>query len=276
MEMYDDDFATDLCKKPFIDRKTLKVVERDSYKRDDKRKPRKDDRPRREKPVREKTVSPAAIVDRGPRVDSRFFEVTSSNQTKCEKDALKHLRLEDKGLLGVEIVEKGRKKFFLFGERTNKYKYFVKPIYKKILTPFLVELVKKSKLNLQVRVSYKAPYLRVLFSGKDEKLLTRGEGELMYAIEHLTRRFLSKKIVVPSELKYSFRAQKNTQKIEKNLIEMVDKMKKKVLDTKKPVLLKTLSSPERRIVHQHVTKDPKFQTQSIGEGRFKRVEISLK
>ena len=52
-------------------------------------------------------------------------------------------------------------------------------------------------------------------------------------------------------------------------------MKKKVVTTKKAVLLKSMNPAERRIVHQYISEDKKFKTSSVGEGRFKQIELSL-
>ena len=57
---------------------------------------------------------------------------------------------------------------------------------------------------------------------------------------------------------------------------MVDKMVEKVLDSSKPVTLNAMNSAERRIVHQHLHDDKKVQTTSLGDGRYKKIQISLR
>ena len=40
--------------------------------------------------------------------------------------------------------------------------------------------------------------------------------------------------------------------------------------------MKPLDPRDRRTVHQFISEDDKFQTKSIGEGRLKKIEVSLK
>jgi len=272
MDLEESDFAKDLCKRPYLDSKTLKVVERESkYKKD---------KPKREKPVREKRERkkrPESEVSQrptGPRIDKRFFEIVSSNKLMADKEAMAFLGLKDDYLLGHKVLEEGRKKFFLFGPRKNKYKYFIKPIYKKILTPFLIDIIKKAKLKLTVRVSYKQPYLRINFSGQDEKLLLRNENELLFAFDHIVRRYLHQRITVPRDMKFSVRCFKDSKDQEKAIIALIKKMMPKVTQ-EKPVMLKSMSPLERRIVHQFISEDKKFKTTSIGDGKYKKIELSL-
>ncbi len=275
IDIEDTNFAKDLCKRPYLDSKTLKVVERDNSRNKNKKTYDKAERPQREKRERKKRPeSEVSTRPTGPKIDKRIFEIVSSNKLMADKEAMAFLGLTDDHLLGHKVLEQGRKKFFLFGERKNKYKYFIKPIYKRILTPFLIDIIKKSKLKLMVRVSYKQPYLRVNFSGQDEKLLLRNENELLFAFDHIIRRYLHQRIMVPRDVKFSVRCFKDSKNQEKAIIELIKKMKPKVSEDK-PVMLKSMSPLERRIVHQFISEDPKFKTTSIGDGKYKKIELSL-
>ncbi len=296
LHLTDEDFATNICKKPYLDFKTLQVVERDNRDRkpNNKNKDRQASRDNRERKPRDnqrtqrseikktpqprttETMKAVQMTSDTPKVDRRFFEITSTQQAKAEELAIQHFGLKDSGLLGVEILEKGKKKFIFFGPRKNKYRYFVKPIYKRILTPFLIELVKKSQLNLNFRVSFKEPYIRVSFSGRDEGLLLKNNNELLYSFEHLMRKYLNQTIRIPQGVKFSVRCYKNSKKQEKDLMELINQTKSKVERDNKAVLLKPLTAADRRIVHQFISEDPKFKTTSIGDGRLKRIEVSLK
>jgi superfamily II DNA/RNA helicase len=271
VDIEESDFATDLCKRPYIDSKTLQVSERPGAKkpRTKTEKPKYEKRERKKRP--ESEVSARANM---PRIDKRVFEIISSNKLMADKEAMAFLGLSDEHLLGHKVLEQGRKKYFLFGERKNKYKYFIKPIYKRILTPFLIDVIKKAKLNLTVRVSFKEPYLRVNFSGKDEKMLLRNENELLFAFDHIVRRYLNQRIMVPRSLKYSVRCFKDSKNQEKAIIEHVKKMMPKV-SKETPILLKSMSPMERRIVHQFISENKGYKTTSIGDGKYKKVELSL-
>ena len=286
MNLTDEDFATDICPKPYIDSKTLKVSEgrRGNNGRNDRKNSKGDSRrdnrgEKRNTKGREerrpKTVRPADEVGyQGPKIDRRNFTITTSNEEEAKAKALEYFQLKDDYLLNSEILEKGAKKWIFFGARNNKYRFFLKPIYKKLLTPFLTTIIKKAKLNLEVRVSYKEPYLRVNFSGKDEKMLLRNDSEMLQAFEHLVRKYLAQKIEIKPGLKYSVKCYNNSKNNEKSLLSLVDKLKKRVVESGKASNLKAMNPADRRIVHQYLDKDPDVKTTSIGDGRFKEIEIS--
>lgn len=167
------------------------------------------------------------------------------------------------------------KKFFFFGPQNITYKFTIKANYKRLLMPFIIEILKLSRLKLYVQVFYKNNNLDINFKGTDEALLVKNNNELLYSFEQLCRTYLIGKIEIPSTLKINFKCSES-KKQEKGLLDFVEKMKKKVLESKEPVLLKPLNPAERRLVHQHLDKDKDVQTLSVGEGKFKRIEISLR
>lgn len=284
MDLSDDDFAKDLCKKPFIDKKSLKVVTDDRPDRNkDKPKHKKENRERRERPKQEMKEKKERVPrERNEkRVDRRFFEFTSTSEKIATIKAMDFFTIHDEGLIGHEILEQGPKKFFLFGPRQTKYKFFIKPIYKKILLPFLIEIVTRMHLDLYVKVAFKPNTLYVNFSGKDEKFLTENKFELLNAFEYLIKNYLQSRVVLHSNLKIQVKcskgkAQSKDSKDEQRILKIAKSMRKKVLEKKEPIKLKPMNSAERRIVHQFFQDDKQIKTSSIGEGRLKQVELSLK
>jgi len=135
-------------------------------------------------------------------------------------------------------------------------------------------LMKKSKLNIHARVSFDGECVRVFLSGNDERKLTRNGGELITAIEHVTRLYLLRKIMMPEHIRLSIKCRESRNRDE-DLIRLVGRMKKKVIETQQPVTLRPLNAAERRLVHQHLSSDDMVTTTSIGEGRLKQIEISL-
>ena len=279
--------ATDLCGKPFIDRKTLRVdetrggrisVEKRSRGKGNERRERskQDENMRGTRVDRENVTVEAPKRTSAAKVAPKSLELTSTNIDDAKLKAKKALGIEDNGLVGYEILSQGKKKFFFFGPRETKYRFYIRPIYKRLITPFLIELLKRAKLNLYVRVSFREPVARVVFSGKDEKLLTRNNSELLYAFEHVIKQFLYRKIDLPRGFKVNVSCGPDQKRQEKYLTDLADNMKQRVIDGKKPVLLKELSPVDRRIVHQYLDEDPDVKTTSIGDGRFKKIEISLR
>lgn len=192
--------------------------------------------------------------------------------------ALNFFNLKDENLLEKTIVAKGQKKFLFFGPRTQTLKYTLKPIYKRVVTPFLIELMKKSGLNLYVKVFYKEGVIRVHLSGKDEGLLTKNNAALLNSFEQITRVFISTNIPTEKNTKLSFQcpSQARHDQSEEYLVNLAKKMKDKVLKENRPVVLKPLDPRQRKIIHEQFQDDPTLQTISLGDGRFKRIEIGFK
>lgn len=285
VKLTDNDFATDICKKPYIDKKTLKVVSSTQPTKNHERKqPRK--KPTQAKPTEVKKVTTqtqtinSKPAHHPPRIDRRLFETTSKSYDSAVQDALSFFRMNEAGMLNHEVLKQGPKKFFFFGPRETTYKFTIKPIFKKILLPYLIETIKLAGLKLFVKISFKDKSLRVTFSGQDEKLLLNNRSDLLYAFEHLIKLYLFKKIILEPGTKISVavHGQKSKNKkemTEETLIKLAEELKEKVLAEKKPMSTKTLSPAERRIIHKHLQDNDKIQTQSIGQGRFKKVEINL-
>jgi len=291
MVLTDEDFATDICKKPQIDYKSLRLRDenspsrdsRNSRGRDNRRDGKRDSRDRKPRdrkpdPVIDNYVKPVRPADdlgyQGPPVNRKVFEVVVNDEKAAINKAKDWFNQKDTDLYHVELLEKGKRKFILFGSRSNKYKVTIKPIYKKLLEPFLKEMITWMGLDLEVRVSFKKPSLRVSFSGKDEGLMVRNNNELLESFEHLTKKHLSQITRTHDGLKINFRCHNKTKNQESSLMKLVDKLAKEVLKTGKPVKMrKPLNPAERRLVHQHLEGNKKVKTVSLGDGRMKNIEI---
>jgi superfamily II DNA/RNA helicase len=272
MDITDEDFAKDLVKRPFIDRKTLKVEER--IKREDRPNSKKVETRSERTPRKEKSKEAHVQSVSAP----RFFEFTTSSYNEVLNKGIEFFNIDDKSLIRTEILKQGRRKFLLFGPRSTTYKVTLKPIFKKLLLPFLIKILRTSNLELFAKVSYIEPKVIVSFSGKDEGLLHRNRGELINAFDYLIRKYLTKKIELPEGTKIFVRAIKTKSKEdqEKYVIGLAEKAKAVAIEKGESIQLKPLSPSDRRIIHHHFQEDAKVQTSSVGEGRFKKIEISLR
>ena len=307
LEVHDDQFARDLCPRPRIDFKTLAVIEPRVKKFAEKpARPKtpiktrsaksevimKDIKPDNESTLLSKTQKNTITQkneERGENIrtsndqnyvqninkDKRIFNIVSRDQSETEKAALDYFRINDKSLLEPKILKTGFRKYLFFGPRTITYQYQIRPIYKKILTPFLIKLLQLAKLKLYVKVFYDNHEVKIHFSGDDEMLLTKNNNDLLAAIEQVCRLYLGNKIFINEEMRLTAYCQ-NSQKQEKNLISLVDQLRKKVVDGQGPQLMRPLPAAERRIVHQYLGTDQLIKSTSIGDGRLKRIQLSLR
>lgn len=287
-DVEDEHFATDVCKKPRIDAKTLKAYE-DKKPREERKARSEDGRPARrnaERAARERKQAATTKVteQKASNTEKQYsapapkvYLVSDYQESVAKAQAQKYFGIEDDELLQWDVVEEGKKKYLLFGPKLKKYSFSVKPFYRKLLLPFFIELFKKMDLKIFVKVTFKAPMVRINFSGKDASELLKNKSAMLYALEQLAKVYLEKRIPIDRSLKLQLRVEKDQTgpKSEKELIALATKTMEKVLATKKPVTLGALDPAERRIIHQHINENKQFTSTSLGEGRFKKIKISL-
>ncbi len=105
----------------------------------------------------------------------------------------------------------------------------------------------------------------------DSKFLIGQYGANLSALQHLARVLIRKK----TEEKVNFTVDVNSYRQEKNnsIIEMAREMAEQVIREKRAVVLRPMSSYERRIVHLELSGNAQIATESIGEGENRKVII---
>ncbi|CAM9895624.1 unnamed protein product [Chrysoparadoxa australica] len=318
----------DLPPRPYIDSKTLKIVDRDKDRgRDRDRKDSKGKRDRHERGARkeastEKYDAPLEralptplkkyVQSEAERKDRRFFVITTDSPEDANRAALGYYMINDESLLQAEIIKKGPKRYFFFGPRKITYKYSLESHYKKLLLPFIIEILNLCHLDVMVKISFKGENLDISFNGKDEGMLLRNKAEMLQAIEQLCRLYLANKVTIPPKLRWNLsvkgakpqrsdrdsgkgprgrndgkRPQNSSRRNngkrevedkerEEKIIALAKEAKQKVVSSKEPFVLKPLDPRDRRTVHQFLHDDVEVKTTSIGDGRLKKIEISLR
>jgi len=295
MDVSEDDFSKDVAKRPYIDGKTMKPTTRGGdrdQKRGSKRKERDtmsyNDEPLDLPPIKRTQVNPFTASEKNSG-DRREFVITGQNTKVLDQKALGYFMITDESLLEREVLKKGRKKFFLFGPQDITFRYTLQAHFKKILLPFIIETLKIARLNVMVKVFFKGDTIDVTFSGKDEGQFIKRDGELLSAYEQVLRLYLANKTTLPKKLRWRVNVKNKTKRQsetrrgdkkdnfnEEKLTKLADKIKSEVVESGKKVLMKPLNARERRIIHQCLGEDAVVQTSSVGEGRLKRIEVSLR
>ncbi len=318
LDLSNEDVTAEIAPKPYIDGKTLKPVDRNRSSQ------KKDRNPKREKksmktekydaPLERALPTPLKkfVASEDEKRDRRFFVTTHENEEDANRAALGYYMITDESLLKKEVIAKGRKRYFFFGPQKITYKYSLDAHYKKLLLPFIIEILTLSHLDVKVKVSFKGDSLDISFNGPDEGLLLRNRGEMLQGLEQIMRLYLANKITLPSKLKWNVRVHgaktdtrrgdkrndkggnrrdgrpntrgrgrnggpdRNNKEREEKIIALAEEAKEKVLNSKEPFTLKPLDPRDRRIVHQHLGEDSVVKTTSLGDGRLKKIEVSLR
>lgn len=105
----------------------------------------------------------------------------------------------------------------------------------------------------------------------DSNLLIGQHGVNLQALQHIARLMVRKK--TSEKLKFSldinsYREQKN-----QSLIELAQQAASQAIDEKRAVVMKPMSTYERRVVHMELSKNPHVITESMGEGEGRKVVI---
>jgi ATP-dependent RNA helicase RhlE len=277
LEVAEGDFADDICPKPYLDRKTLKVQENNKKRRPQKptRSPKRDDgkgRPRQQK--KEPTMQQQTF-----KPQLKTYTITSTSLIEAQDKALKHFGINDNKRIAYTVKEKGKKKFIFFGKQEVTYDFYINSPYQKMLKEFTEQLIAKMQMNLDFTIQENRSSLTLFFKGADIGLMLTNRRQLLSAVELVIKQHMQKKVRLPRNMRLQVMAiGDNPKPQEKNnedfLIKLAEKLKKQVIESGSPTFTKTLNPAERRIIHQHLQDETQVETSSIGDGRFKKVKIS--
>lgn len=304
VDIDDSCFATNVTKRPRIEPKSLKSYDEiNAEKRADAKagKNSKNNKPVKEKPY--KKVDLILNLERpdvaNDSTNKKEFLRTILDNEKINTLALDYFKINDESLLKTEVLKKGMKKFFFFGPRKITYKVVLKPVYKKLLSPLLTDIINLLKLRVKVNVSFKGNVI-LSFEGADIEILKKNNSELLASFEQISWSYLIGKIDLPRHVKvisrvfdqtYDEAKAKNTKNSKgpntngpkkfddsdfAQIIEEAKQIKEKVVETKTAILMRPLNAAQRRQVHELLGDDKLVKTNSIGDGRLKQIEISYR
>ncbi len=155
-------------------------------------------------------------------------------------------------------------------------KLFGKKTYEDFIEDILFNLLEKAGFHLSYEMNFseKGDMVHVNLYGEDEKRLTEKKGRLLEEMEFFVSK-ASKNRFPDKNVNIQIDSNEYRESQEKTLVQTVNKIKEQVLEKKKPIFMKPLSSRDRRIVHKCLSEDSRVKTQSLGEGYYKKIKIYL-
>lgn len=145
---------------------------------------------------------------------------------------------------------------------------------KKIITEAAEELLKQIKIDGKIKVSEKDEAFTVKIETEDSGILIGFHGETLSGFQLILSLILYKRL--RSWLKILVDVGDYREKREEELGQLAISAAEKVIATGQPVELYELSSFERRIVHLALVDHPRVTSESIGEGRDRKLTVKLK
>lgn len=293
----DEDFATDICPMPKVDRRSLKL---ETEKKEIR--PKNMNKTKTDKPLTKKSKNPMK-----PQKESEkpmTFNITSQSLQNAQNEAMKYFKIKDENLLKHTVLSKGKKKFFFFGPQDVTYEFSINNPSQDLIKTFFITLIDKMKLNVFVNLKVNKNVINVDIKGDDVGMFLANRKQLLQSVETIARQFVHKNSNISSDTRLYVNAigtnpkpqktdfeekqerrsapkrndrhpKSKNQNSEKWLRQLAIKLKDEAIESGKEQATKPLNPAERRIIHQTLQDFVNVSTSSIGEGRLKRVLVSL-
>jgi len=178
--------------------------------------------------------------------------------------------------VSVEILEEGSKRLLGFmGSKPAVVKVSLLERPEAEAQKVVEELLQKMNIDYQIdKVEWDNGTTRINIVGKDMGLLIGRKGETLNALQFISGLMLNRKR--EEKIRIVLDVEDYRRKREQSLEALVLRLSEKVKQTQKNVIMRPMSSQERRIVHTLLQADPQLVTYSMGEEPNRKVVIALK
>lgn len=167
---------------------------------------------------------------------------------------------------------------FIEGKLFKSSKYIVSVVTKKEIIEYISEYIQNlsrcMKINIESEILESEDIFKVTFVSDQNAILIGKEGRTLNSIQLLLKQSIKNKIGLSLKINVDV-ANYKVKKL-KNIEYQVKKIIKEVQSTKITAALDPMNSYERRFVHNLVSEYKNLTTESIGEGRDRRVTIKYK
>jgi len=179
-------------------------------------------------------------------------------------------------MVDIEIIDEGSKGFLGLLGKQAIVKIIVKDVVKENIRKFLDGIIKLIGIDVGYDIDEKDNSILVNLKGNGVGLLIGYRGETLDSLQYLTSLVANKKIIEGIHKRILLDAENYREKREKILINLANKIAKKVKQENRSITLEPMNANERRIIHLALQDDPDIETFSEGEEPNRRVTISLK
>lgn len=135
----------------------------------------------------------------------------------------------------------------------------------------LQELLTLMSVEAEVRVEEHEGGVRLELSGKDAGLLIGKQGQTLDAVEFLVGRILDRAIRDRTRVVLDVGGYRERRR--QQLEQMAFRLARQVRATGEAIVLEPLDASERRIIHLALQGDDQVTTESVGDGRGRRLVI---
>lgn len=178
--------------------------------------------------------------------------------------------------VSIEIIEEPTKGLLGFvGKKPAIVKVTVRDKPEEETRLMLESILHKMKIDYEIeKINIENNTVRINIVGKDMGLLIGRKGETLNALQFLMGLIMNRGR--EDRLRIVLDVEDYRKKKEKSLESLALKLSDKVKKTRKNIVMRPMSSQERRIVHTVLQSDPQVTTYSMGDEPYRKVVISLK
>lgn len=208
-------------------------------------------------------------------MQGQTVEKKGKNVDEAIKAALDELGCEIQDV-SVEVLEEGSKRLLGFmGNKPAVVKVSMREKPEMEAQKVVEELLQRMQIDYQIdRVEWDNGTTRINIVGKDMGLLIGRKGETLNALQFISGLMLNRRR--EEKIRIVLDVEDYRKKREQSLEALALRLSEKVKQTQKNVIMRPMSSQERRIVHTILQGDPQLVTYSMGEEPNRKVVIALK
>ena len=213
------------------------------------------------------------IITTGKDTEEAIEAALKKLNTTRENVNIEILETSNKGFLGIFGQKDAKVKVTVNSDEEETTKVTVDPSEK--IEAFVIGLLDKMgiKANAEIKLN-ENNRINVNLVGDDMGIIIGRRGETLDAVQHIVQLYVNKeykeffKITVDTE---NYRAKR-----EEALVNLAHGLAKKVIRTRKEVVLEPMKPYERRIIHTALQNYNKVKTHSIGEDPNRKLVVSYK
>ena len=205
-------------------------------------------------------------------------EKKDAKELKKEKQLEKAALQEEKKAVRKETVKPEKKENKK--EKEHKNKVESKPsgdmteVTDTPAIPFLVDIIEKMGLSLEVKAYESEAYLYINISGKDSGTIIGKRGQTLDSIQYLTSLVVNKN--TEKYIRVIVDAENYRDKREKTLEQLANRQAEKAIKSGRSIRFEPMNPYERKVIHATLQKNHKVTTKSEGEEPYRRVVIEPK
>ncbi len=203
------------------------------------------------------------IEKKGKSVDEAVQAALDELNCQIEDVVVEIIEEPSKGLLGIVGKKPAVVKVSLIDKPENDVR------------EVLENLLDRMKIDYEIaNIDYENDRVRINIVGKDMGLLIGRKGETLNALQYMAGLIINRKR--EERIRVIIDVEDYRRKREESLEALALRLSEKVKDTRKNIVMRPMSSQERRIVHTVLQGDPQITTYSIGEEPNRKLVITLK